>query len=133
MESGGDAMSARAEDVLRDLVAYPELNWVIGPGKAVAEGKTEPGKVSFSIKDGWATVDMDLWHCHLAITEVTQLKFVEGTTSKGRLSRSVHFVNANGDSLLRVYLSNFSDDKGNPIPEKQARWEALKAKYGEPS
>lgn len=57
-------MGTRAEDVLHDLVTYPELNWVIGPGKAVA---------------------------------------------------------------------NFADDKGDPIPEKQARWEALKAKYGESS
>jgi putative heme iron utilization protein len=123
-------MGSRAEDVLGDLVTTPELNWVIGPGKAVAEGKTEPGKVRLSVKNGWATVDMDLWHCHLAITEVTQVKFVEGTTSKGRSSRSVHFVNATGDSLLRVYFSNFSDDKGDPVPEKQARWETLKAKYG---
>lgn len=122
-------MESRAEKLLRALVTVPELNWVIGPGKAVAEGKTDPATVRLSIKDGWATVNMAEWHCHLALTEVTQVKFVEGETSKGKPSRSVHFVNAAGDSLMRVYFSKLAGEEGQVDQEKLSRYEALKARY----
>jgi putative heme iron utilization protein len=122
-------MDSRAEELLKNLVAVPELNWVIGPGKAVAEGKTDPATVKLSIKDGWATVNMAEWHCHLALTEVAQVKFVESETSKGKPSRSVHFVNAAGESLLRVYFSKLAGEGGQVDQEKLSRYEALKARY----
>jgi putative heme iron utilization protein len=125
-------MEPRAEELLREMVACPELNWVIGLGKAVAEGKTDPATVKLSIKDGWATVNMAEWHCHLALTEVARVKFVEGETSRGKISRSVHFVNAAGDSLMRVYFSKLVDDAGAVDAEKLARFEALRTKFEQP-
>lgn len=125
-------MESRAEKLLRALVTVPELNWVIGPGKAVAEGKTDPATVRLSIKDGWATVNMAEWHCHLALAEVARMKFVEGETSRGRPSRSIHFVNPAGDSLLRVYFSKLTDDAGHVDQGKLTRFEALRAEFGEP-
>lgn len=125
-------MESRAEKLLRALVTVPELNWVIGPGKAVAEGKTDPATVRLSIKDGWATVNMAEWHCHLALTEVARMKFVEGESSRGRPSRSIHFVNPAGDSLLRVYFSKLTDDAGHVDQGKLTRFEALRAEFGEP-
>jgi len=125
-------MEARAEEVLKELVTYPELNWVIGPGKVVAEGKTDPAAVKLSIENGWATVEMAEWHCHLALTEIVQVKFVESETSRGTPSRAVHFVNAAGDSLLRVYFSKLVDAAGAVDAEKLARFEALRTKFDHP-
>ena len=122
-------MKSRAEELLKELVTYPELNWVIGPGKVVAEGKTDPAKVKLSVENGWATVEMAEWHCHLALTEITRVKFVESETSKGKPSRSVHLVNAAGDALLRVYFSKLVDEAGAVNAEKLARFEALKTRF----
>ena len=122
-------MGSGAEELLKELVTYPELNWVLGPGKAVAEGKTDPARVKLSVENGWATVEMAEWHCHLALTEITRVKFVEGETSKGKPSRSVHLVNAAGDSLLRVYFSKLVDAAGAVDAEKLARFEALKTRF----
>ena len=125
-------MESRAEQLLKELVTYPGLNWVIGPGKAVAEGKTDPARVKLSVDNGWATVEMAEWHCHLALTEITRMKFVESETSKGKPSRSVHLVNAAGDSLVRVYFSKLVDAAGLVDPEKLARFEALRARFDQP-
>ena len=120
------------ELLLKELVTYPGLNWVIGPGKAVAEGKTDPARVKLSVENGWATVEMAEWHCHLALTEITRAKFVESLTSKGKPSRSVHFVNVAGDSLLRVYFSKLVDEAGVVDAGKLARFDALRAKFDQP-
>ena len=124
--------AARVEELLRELVTSPELSWVIGPGKAVAEGKTDPATVRLSIKDGWATVNMAEWHCHLALGEVARVTFVESETSKGKPSRSIHFVNAAGDSLLRVYFSKLAATAGRADQEKLARFGTLRDRFGEP-
>ncbi len=120
------------EELLKELVTYPGLNWVIGPGKAVAEGKTDPARVKLSVENGWATVEMAEWHCHLALTEITRAKFVESLTSKGKPSRSVHFVNVAGDSLLRVYFSKLVDEAGVVDAGKLARFDALRSRYDHP-
>jgi len=125
-------MESRAEEILKELVTCPELSWVIGPGKAVAEGKVDPARVKLSVDNGWATVEMTEWHCHLALTEMTRVKFVESLTSKGKPSRSVHLVNAAGDSLLRVYFSKLVDGAGAVDAEKLARFEALKVRFDQP-
>ena len=132
INAGGPKAGREMELLLKELVTYPELNWVLGPGKAVAEGKTDPARVKLSVENGWATVEMAEWHYHLALTEITRVKFVESETSKGKPSRSVHLVNAAGDALLRVYFSKLVDAAGAVDAEKLARFEALRGRFDRP-
>jgi putative heme iron utilization protein len=121
------------EALLREVVGLPDMLFVMGKGpQAVMEAWVDSGRIQVSVKDGWIALEDESWHCHLHLTEVVGVRFVEepDVHDPKRQSFSIRFLGSDGEPLLMIFFGRMYDDAGVLISDKVARFHALKEKYG---
>src|SRR6266700_2220518 len=118
------------ESLIADLYASPPLAVVTGVAGGVMEvfGTATP----LFAEDSWK-VETEHWHVHSLISVVRGVRFERGPGGHGGPGTEVlciHLLDTGNTPLLRFYLTERYDAQGRPIPERFARYEDLKRKYG---
>jgi len=118
------------EYLIADLYASPPLAVVTGVAGGVMEvfGTATP----LFAGDSWK-VETEHWHIHSLISVVRGVRFERGPGGHGGPGTEVlciHLLDAGNIPLLRFYLTERYDAQGRPIPERFARHEELKKRYG---
>jgi len=82
--------------------------------------------------DAWWTAGTEGWHLMAQFGAVHQLRFVREPDGHhpGQEALSIRFIGPNGMSSLRADYAPLYDDRGEPIDDRFARWEAVRARYG---
>ncbi len=116
--------------LIADLYASPPLAVVTGVAGGVMEvfGTATP----LFAEDSWK-VETEHWHVHSLISVVRGVRFERGPGGHGGPGTEVlciHLLDAGNTPLLRFYLTERYDAQGRPIPERFARYEDLKRRYG---
>ena len=118
------------ESLIADLYTSPPLAVVTGVAGGVMElfGTATP----LFAEDSWK-VETEHWHVHSFISVVKGVRFERGPGGHGGPGTEVlciHLLDAGNTPLLRFYLTERYDAQGRPIPERFARYEDLKRRYG---
>lgn len=118
------------QSLLADLYASPPLAVVTGVAGGVLEvfGTATPVFAG----ESW-TVETEHWHIHSLISSIKGVRFERGPggiAGPGTEILSIHLLDAGGSPLLSFILTDRYDAQGRPIPERFARYEELKRRYG---
>ena len=118
------------EYLIADLYASPPLAVVTGVAGGVLEvfGAATP----LFAGDSWK-VETEHWHIHSLISVVRGVRFERGPggiAGPGTEILSIHLLDAASTPLLSFILTDRYDAHGQPIPERFARYEELKRRYG---
>lgn len=118
------------ESLIADLYASPPLAVVTGVAGGVMEvfGTATP----LFAEDSWK-VETEHWHVHSLVSVVRGVRFERGPGGHGGHGTEVlciHLLDAANAPLLRFFLTERYDAQGRPIPERFARYEDLKRRYG---
>ena len=118
------------EFLIADLYTSPPLAVVIGVGGGVMEvfGTATP----LFAGDIWK-VETEHWHIHSLISVIRGVRFERGPggiAGPGTEILSIHLLDAASTSLLSFIFTVRYDAQGLPIPERFARYEELKRRYG---
>ena len=118
------------ESLIADLYASPPLAVVTELAGGVMEvfGTATP----LFAEDSWK-VETEQWHVHSLLSVVRGVRFERGPGGHGGPGTEVlciHLLDAGNAPLLRFYLTQRYDAQGRPIPERFARYEDLKRRYG---
>jgi steroid delta-isomerase-like uncharacterized protein len=118
------------ESLIADLFASPPLAVVTGLAGGVMEvfGAATP----LFTEDKWK-VETEHWHIHSTVRVVRGVRFERGPGGHGGPGTEVlciHLLDAENAPLLRFFLTERYDAQGRPIPERFARYEDLKRRYG---
>ena len=118
------------EFLIADLYSSPPLAVVTGVAGGVMEvfGTATP----LFAGDSWK-VETEHWHVHSLISVVRGVRFERGPGGIGGPGTevlSIHLLDAASAPLLRFFLTERYDAQGRPIPERFARYEDLKRRYG---
>jgi steroid delta-isomerase-like uncharacterized protein len=116
--------------LIADLYASPPLAVVTELAGGVMEvfGTATP----LFAEDSWK-VETEQWHVHSLLSVVRGVRFERGPGGHGGPGTEVlciHLLDAGNAPLLRFYLTQRYDAQGRPIPERFARYEDLKRRYG---
>jgi steroid delta-isomerase-like uncharacterized protein len=116
--------------LIADLYASPPLAVVTELAGGVMEvfGTATP----LFAEDSWK-VETEQWHVHSLLSVVRGVRFERGPGGHGGPGTEVlciHLLDAGNAPLLRFYLTERYDAQGRPIPERFARYEDLKRRYG---
>jgi putative heme iron utilization protein len=81
---------------------------------------------------GWWKVETSGFHIHAQVGAVKRVRFLRQPSDHvpGQESLSIWLVGPNGESLLRCYLTQLYRNETEPIAERFAVWEDLRARYG---
>jgi steroid delta-isomerase-like uncharacterized protein len=118
------------ESLIADLFASPPLAIVTFLAGGVMEvfGTATP----LFAQDNWK-VETEHWHIHSSVSVVRGVRFERGPGGHGGPGTEVlciHLLDAANAPLLRFFLTERYDAQGRPIPERFARYEDLKRRYG---
>jgi steroid delta-isomerase-like uncharacterized protein len=118
------------ESLIADLFASPPLAIVtsLAGGAIEVFGTATP----LFARDSWK-VEMEHWHIHSSVSVVKGVRFERGPGGHGGPGTEVlgiHLLDAANVPLLRFFLTERYDAQGRPIPERFARYEDLKRRYG---
>jgi len=118
------------EFLIADLYASPPLAVVTGVASGVMEvfGTATP----LFAGDVWK-VEQEHWHIHSLISVVKGVRFERGPggiAGPGTEVLGIHLLDAGNTPLLSFILTERYDAQGQPIPERFARYEDLKRRYG---
>jgi steroid delta-isomerase-like uncharacterized protein len=118
------------ESLIADLFASPPLAIVTSLAGGVMEvfGTATP----LFAQDSWK-VETEHWHVHSLVSVVKGVRFERGPGGHGGPGTEVlciHLLDAGNAPLLRFFLTERYDAQGRPIPERFARYEDLKRRYG---
>jgi steroid delta-isomerase-like uncharacterized protein len=118
------------EFLIADLYASPPLAVVTGIAGGVMEvfGTATP----LFAGDNWK-VEIEHWHIHSLISVVGAVRFERGPggiAGPGTEILSIHLLDAASNPLLSFTLPERYNAQGHPIPERFARYEELKQRYG---
>ena len=69
-------------------------------------------------------------HVHSLLSVVRRVRFERRPGGHGTKVLCIHLLDAGNDPLLRFFLTERYDAQGRPIPERFARYEDLKRRYG---
>ena len=118
------------EFLITDLYASPPIAVVTGIAGGVMEvfGTATP----LFAGDSWK-VETEHWHVHSLISVVKSVRFERGPggiAGPGTEILSIHLLDATSTPLLSFTLTERYDAQGRPVPERFARYEELKRRYG---
>ena len=118
------------EFLITELYASPPIAVVTGIAGGFMEvfGTATP----LFAGDSWK-VETEHWHVHSLISVVKSVRFERGPggiAGPGTEILSIHLLDAASASLLSFTLTERYDAQGRPIPERFARYEDLKRRYG---
>ena len=136
MDSGvdhRDKLSETAEALLREVVRLPEVLFVMGKGpQAVMEGWVSTEETQVSVQGDWVSVEGKAWHCHIHLTEVRDIRFVEepDVHDRKRQAFSVRLLGMDQEPLLMIFFGQMYDNAGVLSADKVARFRTLQDHYG---
>jgi len=113
-------------------VKLPDILFVMGKGpEAVMEAWVDPEETRLEIRRGWIAVESKLWHCHLELGKIAEVRFMEEPDPHGpdRQAFSIRFLREDREPLLMVFFGRMYDDEGQLIAEKLERFHSLREKY----
>jgi hypothetical protein len=118
------------ESLIADLYTLPPIAVVTGVAGGVMEvfGTATP----LFAGDSWK-VETEHWHIHSLISVVRGVRFERGPggiAGPGTEILSIHLLDAASTPLLSFTLTERYDAQGRSIPERFARYEELKRRYG---
>jgi hypothetical protein len=119
--------------LLREVVKLPDILFVMGKGpEAVMEGWVESEGTQVTVQDDWVAVESKPWHCHLHLTEVAGVRFVEepDVHDTKRQAFSIRFLGQDGEPLLMIFFGRMYNDAGVVLSDKVARFRSLDERYG---
>ncbi len=121
------------EALLREIIKLPDILFVMGKSpQAVMEGWVSSEETQVTVGDDWVSVESKLWHCHLHLTEVKQVRFVEepDVHNQKRRAFSVRLDGENSEPLLMIFFGSMYDDAGLLLSDRVDCFRALRKKYG---
>ncbi len=128
-----DKLSETAEALLREVVRLPEVLFVMGKGpQAVMEGWVSTEETQVSVQEDWVSVEGKAWHCHIHLTEVRDIRFVEepDVHDRERQAFSVRLLGMDQEPLLMIFFGQMYDNAGVLSADKVARFRTLQDHYG---
>ncbi len=128
-----DKLSETAEALLREVVRLPEILFVMGKGpQAVMEGWVSTEETQVSVQEDWVSVEGKAWHCHIHLTEVRDIRFVEepDVHDRKRQAFSVRLLGMDQEPLLMIFFGQMYDNAGVLSADKVARFRTLQDHYG---
>ena len=121
-----------ALELIRELAKNDKLMWVVGGGGVVSENNSK-GIKEPEVSKGWATIEADNWHFHLAMDSVDGIQFVEANSHGDMKSYYVRFSKGWDETLVRCYFPNPNLDDNEKRtefqPEKLAVFAAMRDRY----
>ncbi len=135
MDDGADnrgKLNETAEALLREVVRLPDVLFVMGKGpQAVMEGWVSTEETQVSVQEDWVSVEGKAWHCHIHLTEVRDIRFVEepDVHDRKRQAFSIRFLQQDKDPLLMIFFGKMYDDGGALSPDKVTRFRSLQDRY----
>ncbi len=128
-----DKLSETAEALLREVVRLPEILFVMGKGpQAVMEGWVSTEETQVSVQEDWVSVEGKAWHCHIHLTEVRDIRFVEepDVHDRKRQAFSVRLLGMDQEPLLMIFFGRMYDNAGVLSADKVAHFRTLQDHYG---
>ncbi|MEE8076443.1 MAG: hypothetical protein V3T60_12550 [Candidatus Binatia bacterium] len=128
-----DKLSETAEALLREVVRLPEVLFVMGKGpQAVMEGWVSTEETQVSVQEDWVSVEGKAWHCHIHLTEVRDIRFVEepDVHDRERQAFSVRLLGMDQEPLLMIFFGQMYDNAGVLSADKVAHFRTLQDHYG---
>ena len=128
-----DKLSETAEALLREVVRLPEVLFVMGKGpQAVMEGWVSTEETQVSVQEDWVSLEGEAWHCHIHLTEVRDIRFVEepDVHDRKRQVYSVRLLGMDQEPLLMIFFGRMYDNAGVLSADKVARYRTLQDHYG---
>ncbi len=128
-----DKLSETAEALLREVVRLPEVLFVMGKGpQAVMEGWVSTEETQVSVQEDWVSVEGKAWHCHIHLTEIRDIRFVEepDVHDRKRQAFSVRLLGMDQEPLLMIFFGQMYDNTGVLSADKVARYRTLQDHYG---
>lgn len=120
------------EQLLSEVTGLPDILFVMGKGpEAVMEGWVDSAKARVSVQGDWAAIESEAWHCHLKLSEIAQLRFVEedDVHDRNRRAFSIRFLREDGEPLLMIFFAQMYDEKGALRSDEAARFRSLQQRY----
>ena len=136
MDDGADnkgKLNETAEALLREVVRLPEVLFVMGKGpQAVMEGWVSTEETQVSVQEDWVSVEGKAWHCHIHLTEVRDIRFVEepDVHDRERQAFSVRLLGMDQEPLLMIFFGQMYDNAGVLSADKVAHFRTLQDHYG---
>lgn len=118
--------------LIDEIVRLPGILLVMGKGpRAVMEGWVDPGSVHTFLQGDSMAVECKSWHCHLCLTDVAEVRFVEAPDphQDERQAFSVRLMDLRHQPLLMVFFGNMYGPDGTLVMERVDRFHSLKEKY----
>ena len=128
-----DKLSETTEALLREVVRLPEVLFVMGKGpQAVMEGWVSTEETQVSVQEDWVSVEGKAWHCHIHLTEVRDIRFVEepDVHDRKRQAFSVRLLGMDQEPLLMIFFGRMYDNAGVLSADKVAHFRTLQDHYG---
>lgn len=119
-------------ELLREVTSLPDMLFVMGKGpQAVMEAWVDCAKTRVSAERDWVAVECEAWHCHLDVSSITDLRFVEekDVHDPTRKAFSIRFLGNDGEPYLMVFFGKMYDDAGALRFDKLALFRSLQKKY----
>jgi putative heme iron utilization protein len=119
--------------LLDEVVRLRDILFVMGKGPdAVMEAWVDPEETHLRIRQGWVAVESKLWHCHLELRQIAELRFVEEPDPHGpdRRAFSIRLLRNDDEPLLMIFFGRMYDEGGKLIAEKVERFRSLREEYG---
>ncbi len=128
-----DKLSETTEALLREVVRLPEVLFIMGKGpQAVMEGWVSTEETQVSVQEDWVSVEGKAWHCHIHLTEVRDIRFVEepDVHDRERQAFSVRLLGMDQEPLLMIFFGQMYDNAGVLSADKVAHFRTLQDHYG---
>jgi len=128
-----DKLSETTEALLREVVRLPEVLFIMGKGpQAVMEGWVSTEETQVSVQEDWVSVEGKAWHCHIHLTEVRDIRFVEepDVHDRKRQAFSVRLLGMDQEPLLMIFFGQMYDNAGVLSADKVAHFRTLQDHYG---
>lgn len=125
-------MEKKAATLLHEVIALPDILFVMGKGpEAVMEGWLDSAKTRVNVQGEWVAVEGEAWHCHLKLSEISQIRFVEedDVHNKNRRAFSIRFIREDGEPLLMIFFDKMYDSTGRLREDQVAIFRSLHQRY----
>ena len=126
-------MTEKSTALIREVVNLPDILFVMDKGPGVMEAWITSEETKVEAQGNWLAVESRGWHCHLNLSEVEAIRFVEepDVHDLKRQAFSVRLLRKTGEPLVMIFFCEMYDDQGVLSTSRVERFRALGARYGD--